>query len=182
VGDTLSLPARLLGPAAPGELLVSPSTETAMVAEQDIGGPGQPSLLLEAETCLLEALKIARRQQAKSLELRAALGLSMLWQRQRQGARLAGCWQRLIASSPRDLTRRTLKRPRRCSPNSHEVLARLSGATVLFVKGLRPYSTDTSWGCQGVWCFTMAFRIVSSLRIQAVRATFATLPAARRRS
>jgi class 3 adenylate cyclase/predicted ATPase len=36
----------------------------------------------EAETCFREALDIARRQQAKSLELRAAVSLSRLWQRQ----------------------------------------------------------------------------------------------------
>jgi predicted ATPase len=33
-----------------------------------------------AETCFREALEVARRQQAKSLELRAATGLSRLWQ------------------------------------------------------------------------------------------------------
>jgi predicted ATPase/DNA-binding winged helix-turn-helix (wHTH) protein len=33
----------------------------------------------EAEACFLEALEIARKQQAKSLELRAALSLSRLW-------------------------------------------------------------------------------------------------------
>ena len=36
----------------------------------------------EAESCLHQALAIARRQQAKSLELRAATSLSHLWQRQ----------------------------------------------------------------------------------------------------
>jgi predicted ATPase len=36
----------------------------------------------EAETCLHQALEIARRQQAKSLELRAAMSLACLWQRQ----------------------------------------------------------------------------------------------------
>ena len=36
----------------------------------------------EAETCFHQALDIARRQQAKSLELRAAMSLSRLWQRQ----------------------------------------------------------------------------------------------------
>jgi predicted ATPase len=35
-----------------------------------------------AETCFQQALAIARRQQAKSWELRAALSLSRLWQRQ----------------------------------------------------------------------------------------------------
>jgi len=36
----------------------------------------------EAETCLHQALSIARQQQTKSLELRAAMSLARLWQRQ----------------------------------------------------------------------------------------------------
>jgi predicted ATPase len=36
----------------------------------------------EAETCFQQALAIARRQEAKSLELRAATSLSRLWQQQ----------------------------------------------------------------------------------------------------
>jgi predicted ATPase len=36
----------------------------------------------EAEACFLKAIEIARKQQAKSLELRAAMSLSRLWQRQ----------------------------------------------------------------------------------------------------
>jgi predicted ATPase len=36
----------------------------------------------EAEGCFLTAIEIARRQQAKSLELRAAMSLSRLWQQQ----------------------------------------------------------------------------------------------------
>ena len=36
----------------------------------------------EAEASLQQALTIARRQQAKSLELRAAMSLSRLWQQQ----------------------------------------------------------------------------------------------------
>ena len=38
----------------------------------------------EAETWLQRALDVARRQEAKSLELRAAVSLSQLWQRQGQ--------------------------------------------------------------------------------------------------
>jgi predicted ATPase len=38
----------------------------------------------EAETCFRQALDIARRQQAKSWELRAAMSLSRLWQHQGQ--------------------------------------------------------------------------------------------------
>src|SRR5437868_15384260 len=36
----------------------------------------------EAETCFQHALDVARHQQAKSLELRAAMSLARLWQRQ----------------------------------------------------------------------------------------------------
>jgi predicted ATPase len=36
----------------------------------------------EAETWLRRALDVARRQEAKSLELRAAMSLSRLWQQQ----------------------------------------------------------------------------------------------------
>jgi predicted ATPase len=36
----------------------------------------------EAETCFQQALSVARRQQAKSLELRAAMSLARLWRRQ----------------------------------------------------------------------------------------------------
>jgi predicted ATPase len=36
----------------------------------------------EAETCFQRALDIARRQEAKSLELRAAMSLARLWQQQ----------------------------------------------------------------------------------------------------
>ena len=37
---------------------------------------------IEAEACFHQALAVARRQQAKSLELRAATSLAHLWQRQ----------------------------------------------------------------------------------------------------
>ena len=40
----------------------------------------------EVEACFQQALAIARRQQAKSLELRAAMSLARLWQRQGQRA------------------------------------------------------------------------------------------------
>jgi len=36
----------------------------------------------EAEACFLKAIEIARHQQAKSLELRAAMSLARLWQQQ----------------------------------------------------------------------------------------------------
>ena len=37
---------------------------------------------IDAESCFIKALEIARTQEAKSLELRAAMSLSRLWQRQ----------------------------------------------------------------------------------------------------
>jgi predicted ATPase len=49
-----------------GELLLMGSTPNA----------------IRAEVCLQRALEVARHQQAKSLELRAAMSLSRLWQRQ----------------------------------------------------------------------------------------------------
>ena len=47
-------------------------------------GGGAKVLLnfLSADACFHHALDIARRQQAKSLELRAAMSLSRLWQHQ----------------------------------------------------------------------------------------------------
>jgi predicted ATPase len=50
------------------------------------------STWVEAEECFCQALAVARRQQAKSLALRAAMSLSRLWQR--QGKR-AGAYQGL---------------------------------------------------------------------------------------
>ena len=49
-----------------GELLLQQTTESGE----------------EAETCFRQALDIALHQQAKALELRAAMSLSRLWQRQ----------------------------------------------------------------------------------------------------
>src|SRR5262245_37747669 len=49
--------------------------------------PGTPQA--EAETWLQQALDVARRQEAKSLELRAAMSLAQLWQR--QGKRTEAC-------------------------------------------------------------------------------------------
>jgi hypothetical protein len=43
----------------------------------------------EAETCFAQALAISRQQQAKSLELRAAISMARLWQQ--QGKRDAAC-------------------------------------------------------------------------------------------
>ena len=43
---------------------------------------GERQQVQEAEACFHQALDMARHQQAKSLELRAAMSLSRLWQQQ----------------------------------------------------------------------------------------------------
>ena len=44
--------------------------------------PLTPDSHTEAEACFLKAIGIARKQQAKSLELRAVMSLAQLWQQQ----------------------------------------------------------------------------------------------------
>ena len=46
-----------------------------------------PTQQEEAEACFQRALDVARRQEAKSLELRAAMSLSRLWQQQGKRAK-----------------------------------------------------------------------------------------------
>jgi hypothetical protein len=55
-----------------GDLLLEDSGQTLLSADQ-----GRAS---EAEACFRQALGVTRRQEAKSLELRAAMSLSRLWQ------------------------------------------------------------------------------------------------------
>jgi predicted ATPase len=50
---------------------------------------GSPTSTKEAEACFQHALAVARHQQAKSLELRAAVSLCRLWQQ--QGKRAEAC-------------------------------------------------------------------------------------------
>ena len=45
-------------------------------------GGAHPTMEAEAEGYFLKAIEIARRQQAKSLELRAVMSLARLWQQQ----------------------------------------------------------------------------------------------------
>ena len=80
--------------------------------------PGTPPA--EAEACLQRALDVARRQEAKSLELRAAMSLSRLWQQQGKRAEPMSCWRRSTAGSPRALTPLTSRRRRRCWRSCHE--------------------------------------------------------------
>jgi predicted ATPase len=76
-----------------GELLIQKTAEsgetrtaaleTSMMAEAERRrGLHASPLHTEAEACFRQALDVARHQQAKSLELRAAMSLSRLWQQQ----------------------------------------------------------------------------------------------------
>jgi len=69
-----------------GELLL-------MQAGGAVGAVREPPLQTQAEACFQRALEVARRQQARSLELRAAMSLSRLWRQ--QGKREAA--QQLLA-------------------------------------------------------------------------------------
>jgi predicted ATPase/type II secretory pathway predicted ATPase ExeA len=65
-----------------GELALQQSS----VASSQLSAPNPqspiPSSHAEAKECFLKAIEVARRQQAKSLELRAAMSLARLWQSQ----------------------------------------------------------------------------------------------------
>jgi predicted ATPase len=74
-----------------GELLLQSGAQ-GLVSGVSTPDAGLQTRDAEAEACFCQALEIARRQQAKSLELRAAMSLSRLWQR--QGKR-AAAWELL---------------------------------------------------------------------------------------
>jgi predicted ATPase len=87
VADRLGHPAAGLQALAEAHTLVEQHEERTWEAEVArlrgvllLRQPGTPPA--EVETWLRRALDVARRQQAKSLELRAAMSLSRLWQQQ----------------------------------------------------------------------------------------------------
>jgi predicted ATPase len=70
-----------------------PGSKFQVSAKQKVKGRGQKSKILdaqhsapdthlEAEACFQKAIEVARRQSAKSLELRAVMSLAKLWQQQ----------------------------------------------------------------------------------------------------
>ena len=67
---------------AGGGISGSPPPELSMIDGHEGEATGPSPRQTEAETWFRQALDIARQQQAKSLELRAAMSLSRLWQRQ----------------------------------------------------------------------------------------------------
>jgi predicted ATPase len=69
----------------------------------------------EVETWLQRALDVARRQEARSLELRAAMSLSISGTSRGNGRRRTTCWLRSTRGLPRALTLPISRRPRRCS-------------------------------------------------------------------
>jgi predicted ATPase/class 3 adenylate cyclase len=72
----------LLQQAAENTRPPSAPPERAKEDEGDAAAPRSLPSLSEAEPCFQRALDVARRQEAKSLELRAAMSLGRLWQQQ----------------------------------------------------------------------------------------------------
>jgi predicted ATPase len=65
-----------------GELTLAQSGIRSPASEVPNTQHPTPSTQVEAEECFLRAIEIARKQQAKSLELRATMSLARLWQQQ----------------------------------------------------------------------------------------------------
>jgi predicted ATPase len=61
---------------------VGKAHQNVRIAKAGTVGGAHPTGETEAEACFLKAIAIARQQEAKSLELRAAMSLSRLWQQQ----------------------------------------------------------------------------------------------------
>ena len=72
-----------------GELLLQSGAEELAAGDLPPDA-GRQSRYAEAEACFQRALAIAHRQEAKSLELRAAMSLSRLWQQQGKQAEAGG--------------------------------------------------------------------------------------------
>ena len=68
----------------------------------------------DGEAWVQHALALARQQEAKSLELRAAMSLAACGSSRASGRPLGRCWRRSMAGSPRALIRPTYRTPRCC--------------------------------------------------------------------
>jgi class 3 adenylate cyclase/predicted ATPase len=82
------------------------------------------SLASGAEECFWKAIEIARRQQAKSLELRAAMSLARLWQQRGKKKEAHEMLSEIYGGLPRALTRKICKRRKHCWKNSHDSIVR----------------------------------------------------------
>ena len=69
----------------------------------------------DAEANFQQARTVARQQQAKCFELRAAMGLSRLWQQQGKCEAAQQLLKRAMAGSPQGLTFPTCRQPGRFS-------------------------------------------------------------------
>jgi len=82
----LTLQSKVLSPKSqveetlPGRVGIA--HQNVSLAEAGTVGGAHPTVEAEAEHCFLKAIEVARRQQAKSLELRATMSLARLWQQQ----------------------------------------------------------------------------------------------------
>jgi predicted ATPase len=72
----------LLSKTSPSRVVDKSKTSQRQVEDESKTGQGKSKVEKEAEECFLKAIEIARHQQAKSLELRAVMSLSRLWQQQ----------------------------------------------------------------------------------------------------
>ena len=79
-----------------------------------------------AEACFLKAIDIARSQEARLLELRAATDLARLWRDAGSPEIPARCWSRSSRRSRAARRRGMSATPARCWPRSVEQLAALS--------------------------------------------------------
>ena len=65
-----------------GTLVLQVQHQSPVPADNLLYPRGHTPQMAEAEACFQQALAVARHQQAKSLELRAAMSLAQLWQQQ----------------------------------------------------------------------------------------------------
>ena len=65
-----------------GQLTLQSKTSLGQVPNKSKTSQTKSEVEKEAEACFWQAIEIARRQQAKSLELRVVMSLSRLWQKQ----------------------------------------------------------------------------------------------------
>jgi predicted ATPase len=95
-----------------GELVLQSgvwSPESENPSPQHLTPSTQAEVAQEAEGYFLKAIEIAQKQQAKSLELRAVMSLTRLWQSQGKARqpKPGRCWRKSTAGSPKGLTRST---------------------------------------------------------------------------
>ena len=82
---------------------------------------GRPSRMRPAEACFQQALDVARHQQARSWELRAAMSLSRLWQRQGKRAAAHELLAPIYGWFTEGFDTADLQEARRCSKSKGEV-------------------------------------------------------------